>query len=100
MNDFDLAIPVLLSLGGTLLMVAYVLAIAVRDMSRQLTKMNEELLLAWKSATGDAGASRGLVAKAMQSHVPPAGKPKKLEGVAEKKEEKPKPALTMTMGGI
>lgn len=83
--------------GGLLAMILYVLAASLREMSRQLTKTNDLLILAWRSGQGDEFASRALVAKAAgltsaEKKAPPQ-KPEKLKGVAEKK-----PAFELKMG--
>ena len=84
--------------GGLLAMILYVLAASLREMSRQLTKTNDLLILAWRSGQGDGFASRALVAKAAgltsaEKKAPPQ-KSEKLKGVAEKK-----PAFELKMGG-
>lgn len=84
--------------GGLLTMILYVLAASLREMSRQLTKTNDLLLLAWRSGRGDGYAARALVAKAAgltsaEKKAPPQ-KSEKLKGVAEKK-----PAFELKMGG-
>jgi len=98
MDSVSLVVPFLIAVCGVLITVSYILCIAIREMSRQLARMNEMVLLAWKSAGGDVAAGRGLIAKAMQNSTPPA-KPKKLDGVASKTEPA-KPPLTMKMGSI
>jgi len=95
MNSEDSVILILLVACGILAMVVYVLMVAVRDLVRQMTRVNECLLLAM-TGKGDAGQGRALLARMMKPDVaPPKKVPEKLKGVAEKK-----PQMTMKMGSV
>jgi pheromone shutdown protein TraB len=88
----DILIPFAIVFAGLIAMVIYVLALAVSNLSKQLTKVNEKLLIMIGAKEGD-GVARALVAHSKQPS-------KSLEGISkkdEKKKENPK-GITVTMG--
>lgn len=60
----ELLIPLGLILGGVLGLVIYTLAAAVRQLSNQLTKVNERLLVLLGAVQGGDHVARALVASA------------------------------------
>ena len=83
----ELLIPLGIILAMLIGLVIYVLAIAVRQMSNQLTKMNEKLLIVVGAVNGGDGIARALVAHSKPPH-------KELDGISGStglsKKEKPK----------
>lgn len=86
----DYLIPLFLVLLGLIGLTIYVLTIALRDSTRQVSKMNERLLIILGVKDGGEQVGRALVASAK----PPA---KVIPGVSEKKEE-PKKGFKVVVG--
>ena len=99
MEKLSFLVPAAIVVCGLVAMFIYVLCAIVREMSRQITRMNELILLAWSVGEKDGKASRVLLARAMKD-VPPQRptKPDKLSGVAKKDDKKS--GFTMTMGSM
>ena len=86
-------VPLLIILIVLVCMCIYIVGIALRNASRQIVRMNEQLLVLLGQGTVNKSVGRALVASSRRPVKP-------LKGIA-KKEEKPKnnnTGLTMTMG--
>jgi len=97
MENLSFLVSAAIIVCGLVALVIYVLCVSLRQMSTQLTKMNELLLLAWSTGTKDEKASRVLLARALQEGKPPQKSTKPLKGVAEKPK---KSGFTMTVGSM
>ena len=84
-------IPLAIVLVGLIGLVIYILAISLRELSRQLVKINEQLLLVAGVKQGGEPVGRALVAmtKPPKKDLPKETEPK----------EAPKKGLTLTVGG-
>ena len=87
----DLLMPLAIVLLGLIGMVIYILAISLRDVTRQMVKINEQLLLVAGVKQGGEPVGRALVAmtKPPKKDLPKETEPK----------EAPKKGLTLTVGG-
>jgi len=88
----DVLMPLAIVLLGLIGLVIYILAISLRELSRQLVKINEQLLLVAGIKQGGEPVGRGLVAMAKppKKEIPKETEPK----------EAPKKGLTVTVGGV
>ena len=90
---YDIIAPFGLILVGLMGLTIYILTIAVKQLTNQITKTNEKLMILIASNGGGTDATRALTALAR----PPQGN---LVGVSKEKkpEQKKKEGLSMTMG--
>lgn len=85
-------VPISIVFLGLIAMIIYVLAISLRETTKQIARMNEQLMIMVGTKDGNEAMGRALVASAK---LPKKGLP----GVAKKKEpEKPKKGLQMQVG--
>jgi len=88
----DILIPFAIVFAGLIAMVIYVLALAVSNLSKQLTKVNEKLLIMIGAREGD-GVARALVASSKEPVKPLRGLSK-----GDKVKDEPPKGVTVTMG--
>ena len=94
---FEMFIPIIIILLGVIGLTVYTLVMALKDALRQITRMNEQLLLMAGMKDGNVATGRALLASAKQPIHP-------LPGIASQKAksgEKPKddkPGYKYTIG--
>lgn len=89
----NILVPFVLIAGGVMGLTVYVLTIAVKQMSNQITKTNEKLMVLIASQSINPEATRALTALSK----PPQGK---MSGISTQKKEEPKKkdGMSMTVG--
>jgi len=88
----DYLVPLFLVLLGVVGLAIYTLTIALRDSTRQIAKMNEQLLVLLGTRDGGEAVGRALVASAKLPK-------KEIPGVSKKEEKPEKPAgVKFTVG--